>query len=64
MLLVYTLATPQNDKPAFDVVKNGDEFVFLKLVASEAPLYIMCQELFRCLGGTVKSKEVLRIMKQ
>lgn len=38
-LLAYMLANPRSGSPAFGMATNGDEFVFLKLTAGDAPLY-------------------------
>jgi hypothetical protein len=38
-LLSYMLAAPPSEKPTFGMATNGDEFVFLKLVAGKIPQY-------------------------
>jgi hypothetical protein len=62
-LLAYMLATPQHDKPAFGIATNGDEFVFLKLVAGEAPQYDVSRT-FSLFPRRHELGEVLRIIKR
>ncbi|MEM9161691.1 MAG: type I restriction endonuclease subunit R [Cyanobacteria bacterium P01_F01_bin.4] len=38
-LLAYMLASPQPDLPVYGVATNGDEFVFLKLLKTDTPIY-------------------------
>ncbi len=37
--LTYMMCAPQPDRPVFGLVSNGEEFIFLKVVAEPVPLY-------------------------
>ncbi len=38
-LLAYMLASPESEQPVYGMATNGDEFVFLKLLQPDGPLY-------------------------
>ncbi|MEL7051792.1 MAG: type I restriction endonuclease [Cyanobacteria bacterium J06588_5] len=61
--LAYMLAAPDLGKPAFGVVMNGSEFLFLKLVREEAPLYAT-SNLFSLLNRGNDLYQVLSVLKQ
>jgi hypothetical protein len=62
-LLAYMLATPQQNKPAFGMATNGDEFVFLKLVFGDIPQYDVSRT-FSLFPRRHELGEVLQIMKR
>ncbi len=37
--LAYMMCSPHPDRPAYGLVSNGEEFIFLKVVAEPTPLY-------------------------
>jgi hypothetical protein len=37
--LAYMMCSPHPDRPAYGLVSNGEEFIFLKVVAQPMPLY-------------------------
>ncbi len=57
------LAAPRTSKPAFGVVLNGSEFLFLKLVPGEAPQYAT-SDLFSLLNRGNDLYAVLHVLKQ
>ncbi len=61
--LAYMLAAPNAEKPAFGVVLNGSEFLFLKLVRGEVPQYSM-SDLFSLLNRGNNLYHVLRVLKR
>ncbi|MBD2111525.1 MULTISPECIES: type I restriction endonuclease [Cyanophyceae] len=61
--LAYMLAAPNSEKPAFGVVLNGSEFLFLKLVPGEAPRYAAF-DLFSLLNRGNNLYSVLRCLKR
>ncbi len=62
-LLAYMFATPRQDKPAFGMATNGDEFVFLKLVFGDIPQYDISRT-FSLFPRRHELGEVLQIMKR
>ncbi len=62
-LLSYMFATPRQDKPAFGMATNGDEFVFLKLVFGDTPQYDISRT-FSLFPRRHELGEVLQIMKR
>jgi hypothetical protein len=62
-LLAYMLTTPRQDKPAFGMATNGDEFVFLKLVFGDRPQYDVSRT-FSLFPRRHELGEVLQIMKR
>ncbi|MDJ0617607.1 MAG: type I restriction endonuclease subunit R [Calothrix sp. MO_192.B10] len=62
-LLAYMFATPRQDKSAFSMATNGDEFVFLKLVFGDTPQYDISRT-FSLFPRRHELGEVLQIMKR
>jgi hypothetical protein len=62
-LLAYMLATPRQDKPAFGMATNGDEFVFLKLVFGDTSQYDISRT-FSLFPRRHELGEVLQIIKR
>lgn len=60
--LVYALATPRPDKPAYGLILNGSEFLFLKLVRKEIPQYVT-SNLFSLRNRGNDLYDVLRVLK-
>ncbi|MEM7580376.1 MAG: type I restriction endonuclease [Mastigocoleus sp.] len=42
--LAYMLANPHPDKPVFGLVTNGGNFIFLKMIRKEQPIYALSDE--------------------
>ncbi|ALF54075.1 restriction endonuclease subunit R [Nostoc piscinale CENA21] len=42
--LSYMLAKPNQDKPVFGLLTNGSNFIFLKLLKSDKPIYALSDE--------------------
>lgn len=61
--LAYMLAAPDIEKPAFGVVLNGSEFLFLKLVRGETPQYAT-SNLFSLLNRGNDLYPVLSVLKR
>ena len=61
--LAYMLAGPNAERPAFGVVLNGSEFLFLKLMRGDGPQYAM-SDLFSLLNRGNDLYHVLRVLKQ
>ena len=61
--LAYMLAAPNSEKPAFGLVLNGSEFLFLKLVRGDVPQYAM-SDLFSLLNRGNNLYYVLRVLKR
>lgn len=61
--LAYMLAAPDSARPAFGVVLNGSEFLFLKLVPGDAPRYAT-SDLFSLLNRGNNLYPVLRCLKR
>lgn len=62
-LLAYMLASPQQERSAFGMATNGDEFVFLKLTQGENPQYDASRT-FSLFPRRHELGEVLRILKR
>lgn len=62
-LLAYMLASPQQDKPAYGMATNGDEFIFLKLAFGENPQYDVSRT-FSLFPRRHELGEVLQIIKR
>ena len=60
--LAYMLASPQPEKPLFGLVTNGSNFIFLKLIQQEVPLYGLSDEFTLRRGNDLYT--VLGILKQ
>ncbi len=61
--LTYMLADSSGEKPAFGVVLNGSECLFLKLMRGDAPQYAM-SDLFSLLNRGNDLYHVLRVLKR
>lgn len=62
-LLAYMLASPQQERSAFGMATNGDEFVFLKLSQGETPQYDASRT-FSLFPRRHELGSVLRILKR
>jgi hypothetical protein len=60
--LSYMLASPQPQKPLFGLVTNGSNFIFLKLIQQEVPLYALSDEFALRRGNDLYT--VLGILKR
>lgn len=61
-ILSYMLATPQRHLPLYGLVTNGTDFIFLKLLGQEHPLYARSQQFV--LGQAHDLAQVLQILKR
>ncbi|MFM7448585.1 MAG: type I restriction endonuclease [Leptolyngbyaceae cyanobacterium] len=61
-VLSYMLATPQRNLPLYGLVTNGTDFIFLKLLVQENPLYARSQKFV--LGQAHDLAQVLQILKR
>lgn len=61
--LAYMLARPNQEKPAFGVVLNGSEFLFIKLVQANVPQYAL-SDVFSLLNRGNDLYEVVRVLKR
>ncbi|MGD1905468.1 MAG: type I restriction endonuclease [Leptolyngbyaceae cyanobacterium] len=59
--LAYMLAAPHPHPPLYGLVTNGTDFVFLKLIAAEPPLYARSKQFV--LGQDDDLARVLRVLK-
>ncbi|MHC5722712.1 MAG: restriction endonuclease subunit R [Nostoc sp.] len=60
--LVYMLANPSQDKPAFALVTNGSNFIFLKLTKENQPKYAISDQ-FTLLKRKNELYQVLSVLK-
>jgi len=60
--LAYMMANPNPDKPAFGLVTNGSNFLFIKLMKQDTPQYALSDEFTLRRGNDLYS--VLRILKR
>jgi hypothetical protein len=60
--LAYMLASPQPEKPLFGLITNGSNFIFLKMIQQEVPLYGLSDEFTLRRGND--SYTVLGILKR
>lgn len=67
--LVYMLANPNQDKPTFELVTNGSDFIFLKLAKGNQPKYAISDqftllkresELYQVLSGLKNLSQTLK----
>ncbi|MFB2769779.1 hypothetical protein ACE1AT_10895 [Pelatocladus sp. BLCC-F211] len=42
--LAYMLSNPNPKRPAFGLVLNGSDFIFLKLTKQDSPIYALSDE--------------------
>ncbi|MFN6495890.1 MAG: restriction endonuclease subunit R [Nostoc sp. DedQUE01] len=61
--LVYMLANPNQDKPSFGLVTNGSDFIFLKLIKQNQPMYAISDQ-FTLLKRKSELYQVLSILKK
>jgi hypothetical protein len=61
--LSYMLANPNQDKPVFGLLTNGSNFIFLKLIKSNKPVYALSDE-FTLLRRENELYKVLQILKK
>lgn len=59
--LAYMLATPHAENPVFGVLMSGEDFIFIKLVWQETPLYGLSRKFSLLNEGDLS--DVLRIMR-
>jgi hypothetical protein len=60
--LAYMLDHPHPEKPVFGLVTNGSNFIFIKLMKQETPLYALSDEFTLRRSNDLDS--VLRVLKQ
>jgi len=60
--LAYMMAHPQPEKPAFGLVTNGTEFIFIKLIQQATPRYSFSNE-FSVLNQGNDLYRVARVLK-
>ncbi|MDJ0619712.1 MAG: restriction endonuclease subunit R [Calothrix sp. MO_192.B10] len=60
--LAYMLANPKPDKPVFGLVTNGGNFIFMKMIRGEEPIYALSDEFTLRRGDDLYI--VLRILKR
>jgi hypothetical protein len=62
-ILVYMLGNPYTDQPNFGMIATGSEFIFVKLVKENSPIYALSKGfLMRNPGNELY--DVLRILKR
>ncbi|MCC5636083.1 restriction endonuclease subunit R [Nostoc sp. CHAB 5844] len=61
--LSYMLGNPHQDKPVFGLLTNGSDFIFLKLIKSNTPIYALSDE-FTLLRRENELYKVLQILKK
>lgn len=61
--LSYLLGNPNQDKPVFGLLTNGSNFIFLKLIKSNKPIYALSDE-FTLLRRENELYKVLQILKK
>ncbi|MEH2180438.1 type I restriction endonuclease [Nostoc sp.] len=61
--LVYMLSNPSQDKPAFGLVTNGSDFIFLKLTKINQPKYAISDQ-FTLLKRESELYQVLSVLKK
>jgi hypothetical protein len=60
--LAYMLSTPYPENPVFELVTNGSEFMFLKLLKQDIPQYALSEQ-FTLLKRENELYKVLDILK-
>lgn len=60
--LAYMLANPHLEKPAFGILTSGDDFIFIKLVKQEMPVYALSNKFSILNDGDLYN--VLRVMRR
>lgn len=61
--LAYMLASPNADQPTFGLVTNGNQFIFIKLLKQDMPLYALSDD-FSLLRHENELYGVLRVLKR
>lgn len=61
--LAYMIGSPHPESPAFGLVTNGSEFMFIKLIQQDTPQYAL-SNLLSLLNRGNDLYEVLRILKR
>lgn len=61
-VLAYMLANPHPERPAFGLVMNGSDFIFLKLTKQDTPKYALSEQ-FTLLKRENELYKVLSILK-
>ena len=61
-VITYMLANPNPEKPAFGLVMNGSDFIFLKLTKQDTPKYALSEQ-FTLLKRENELYKVLSILK-
>lgn len=61
-VLAYMLANPNPERPAFGLVMNGSDFIFLKLTKQDTPKYALSEQ-FTLLKRENELYKVLSILK-
>jgi hypothetical protein len=61
--LAYLMANPQSDRPAYGLITNGDEMVFVKLLPAPAPTYNLSR-VFSPYVGASELEQVVGILQQ
>lgn len=62
-VLAYMLANPNPERPAFGLVMNGSDFIFLKLTKQDTPKYALSEQ-FTLLKRENELYKVLSILKK
>ncbi len=62
--LAYMMASPQKNSPAYGVLTNGDELVFVKLVPGETPMYGLSRSfsLYTVIDELAAALQVLKLL--
>ena len=60
--LAYMLCNPHPDKPTFGLLSSGDNFIFIKLLKQEEPLYALSKQFTILNEGDLY--DVLRVMRR
>ena len=61
--LAYMLASPNADHPTFGLATNGDQFIFIKLLKQDTPLYALSDD-FSLLRRENELYGVLSVLKR
>jgi hypothetical protein len=61
--LAYLMANPQSDRPAYGLITNGDEMVFVKLLPAAVPIYNLSR-VFSPYVAASELEQVVGILQQ
>lgn len=61
-LLAYMLANPNQKKPVYGMISNGNSFIFIKLIQQDTPRYALSR-LFYILNPGNDLYQILRVLK-